>query len=89
MQTRRYLISGRVQGVGFRWATAQLARELHVTGTVQNLTSGQVAVVASATAAVLERFQHRLHHVNPWAHVERIDVDDLLTHHFADFRIIN
>lgn len=89
MSTRRYLITGRVQGVGFRWSTLQLARDLHVTGTVQNLPTGQVAVVATATAAVLEKFQHRLRHVSPWGRVTRIDLDDLPARHFADFRIIN
>jgi len=87
-QTKRYLISGLVQGVGFRWATVQLAKKYHVTGTVANLPSGQVAVEASGTAEVLEKFYPQLPHVNPWAHVQEITVTDLPPHEFADFRII-
>lgn len=36
------LISGRVQGVGFRWGAKQLADRFHLTGFVQNLVTGQV-----------------------------------------------
>lgn len=36
------LFSGRVQGVGFRYSTMQVAREFEVTGFVQNLPDGRV-----------------------------------------------
>ncbi len=38
--------SGRVQGVGFRWTTLQVAREFDVSGTVKNLQDGRVHLVA-------------------------------------------
>lgn len=43
---KRYLIifQGRVQGVGFRYFTYTLARELGVTGSVRNLMNGDVEV---------------------------------------------
>ena len=57
---RRFLVSGRVQGVGFRFfAEAAGAREgLH--GWVRNLPDGRVEVVAEGEAAALERFEHAL-----------------------------
>ena len=41
----RLLISGRVQGVAFRWATQRAAEERSVTGWVRNLPDGRVEAV--------------------------------------------
>jgi acylphosphatase len=40
----RALVSGRVQGVGFRWHTRALARELGLSGWCANLSDGRVEV---------------------------------------------
>jgi len=50
---RRVTVSGQVQGVGFRYYTAQQAEALGVHGTVRNLANGHVeAEVEGSTAAV-------------------------------------
>jgi acylphosphatase len=43
---RRYFISGRVQGVGFRFFAERTAAELGVSGYVRNLDDGRVEVYA-------------------------------------------
>ena len=48
-QTRRYLISGRVQGVGFRWFVEREAGLIGVTGWVRNCENGDVEVMATGT----------------------------------------
>ena len=57
--------SGRVQGVGFRYATLQLAKEFEVTGFVQNLVDGRVLLeVEGAKAeidALVEAIEERMH----------------------------
>ncbi|MFZ5801949.1 MAG: acylphosphatase [Candidatus Omnitrophota bacterium] len=40
------IFSGRVQGVGFRYASVRIARTFGVTGYVKNLSGGQVEVIA-------------------------------------------
>jgi acylphosphatase len=57
---RRFLVSGRVQGVGFRFfAEAVGAREgLH--GWVRNLPDGRVEAVAEGEVSALDRFEHAL-----------------------------
>jgi acylphosphatase len=70
METRRLrvLFTGRVQGVGFRATTWELARGYKVTGFVRNLPDGRVELeaqgkrgeVAGLLAAVEERFRHNI-----------------------------
>ncbi|MEK7270824.1 MAG: acylphosphatase [Planctomycetota bacterium] len=50
----RILYSGRVQGVGFRYAAAAAARSLPVTGFVRNLDDGRVELVAEGEKGALE-----------------------------------
>jgi acylphosphatase len=45
--TTRFLVSGLVQGVGFRWFVARHARALGLGGYARNLPDGRVEVVAS------------------------------------------
>ncbi|WP_232842702.1 acylphosphatase [Lactobacillus sp. HBUAS51381] len=87
--TQHILVSGQVQGVGFRWSAARLAQQLGVTGTVQNLPSGQVAIVASGDAQQLSDFTQQLKHgVTPWAIVRDLNVTAARPQRFTDFRII-
>jgi acylphosphatase len=73
---RRYLISGRVQGVGFRYfAEAAAAREgLH--GWVRNLPDGRVEAAAEGESESVERFERAVRHGPPGARVERVEVTD-------------
>jgi acylphosphatase len=49
LQTRRYVISGRVQGVGFRWFVEREAAQIGVAGWVRNRENGDVEVLATGT----------------------------------------
>lgn len=53
-------ISGRVQGVGFRWFVREEARRLGLSGWVTNLDSGEVEVAASGEATSLARLRTAL-----------------------------
>ena len=55
MQTRLHaFVSGRVQGVGFRYFVYDHARELRLTGWVRNLQDGRVEVLAEGETEALE-----------------------------------
>lgn len=75
---RRYLISGRVQGVGFRYFTEAAAAREGIIGWVRNTPDGRVEVVAEGDADALQRFERSLGHGPRGARVERVEVDDTI-----------
>ncbi|HEX4020469.1 MAG TPA: acylphosphatase [Acidobacteriaceae bacterium] len=50
MMVRRYIVKGRVQGVGFRWYVMREASALAMHGWVRNSSDGYVEVLASGTS---------------------------------------
>lgn len=51
------IVSGRVQGVGFRWMTKMVADKLHITGTVANQMDGSVEIYAVGASDQLAQFE--------------------------------
>jgi acylphosphatase len=72
----RWLISGRVQGVGFRWFVYRYAEELGVQGWARNLPDGRVEVVATGEPRVVEQFEQVLHRGPLLARVEHVEKED-------------
>ncbi|MFB3814054.1 MAG: acylphosphatase [Terriglobales bacterium] len=58
--TRRYVVRGRVQGVGFRWFVEREAQELGIAGWVRNNYDGSVEVLATGTREQLARLRQQL-----------------------------
>ena len=69
----RYLVQGRVQGVGFRWFVSRTAQGLRLAGWVANLPGGDVEVVAAGDAGRLEEMEQALKRGPPAAQVVRVD----------------
>jgi acylphosphatase len=70
---RRFVISGRVQGVGYRWFVREQARRLGVRGWVRNEHDGSVVVEAAASAAALAEFAGQLGQGPAGASVAAVD----------------
>jgi acylphosphatase len=70
----RVTVRGRVQGVGFRAATATQARALGLDGWVRNLPDGSVETLARGDAAAVDAFVAWLRHGPSAARVRGIDV---------------
>ena len=73
---RRFLVSGRVQGVGFRYFTETAARREGVHGWVRNLPDGRVEAAAEGEAEAVERFERSLRQGPRGARVDQVEVDD-------------
>ena len=76
IQTRKYVVRGRVQGVGFRWYVEREARLLGLSGWVRNNSDGSVEVLASGTAEQLSALRSRLHQGPRAARVDNVDESD-------------
>jgi len=73
----RWLLAGRVQGVGFRYFARQAARELGATGRVRNLPGGEVEVEAAGEPEALDRLRERLRQGPPGARVAHLSEQEL------------
>ncbi|NNM53335.1 MAG: acylphosphatase [Spirochaetales bacterium] len=74
MIARRYLITGLVQGVGFRWFTQKLSRSTHMLGWVRNLPDGQVEVWAQAEHGDWESWEAGLRQGPPGSRISEVSV---------------
>lgn len=77
METRRYIVHGQVQGVGFRAFAREQARALGLRGYVRNLADGgSVEAVAMGDAAALSAFERCLRAGPPGALVTSLEATD-------------
>lgn len=77
MRRVKLLISGRVQGVYFRYFTQNKAKELGVFGCVRNLDDGRVEVIAEADEATLDAFIRWCHKGPITARVDKVEMSEL------------
>ena len=73
---RRLLISGRVQGVGFRWFTHDTASRENVTGWVRNLPDGRVEAYLEGESEAVTRVERALRQGPRGSRVDTVYVDD-------------
>jgi acylphosphatase len=71
--TARFVVSGMVQGVGFRWYVARHARAIGLTGYARNLPDGSVEVVVDGPESSLPALERLLRTGPANARVERVD----------------
>jgi acylphosphatase len=69
----RAVVSGEVQGVGFRWAVQRQAGQLGLTGYAENLPDGSVRVEAEGDPERLDELEAFLRAGPRWAEVRSVD----------------
>jgi acylphosphatase len=82
------VVSGRVQGVNFRWHTQRKAQELGLMGWVRNRGDGRVEAVFEGEHQAVERMLNWCHVGSPSAQVDGVEADyEEPTGEFRRFRI--
>ncbi len=73
VQARRFIVRGRVQGVGFRWFVEREAHILGIAGWVRNNHDGSVEVLAQGTRDQIFGLRSRLQQGPRAARVDGVD----------------
>jgi acylphosphatase len=73
---RRFVLSGHVQGVGFRFFAESAAHAEGVSGWVRNHADGSVEIFAEGDREAVDRFEGKLRRGPARARIERVIVDD-------------
>ena len=76
IHARRFLVRGRVQGVGFRWFVEREAFLLQISGWVRNNPDGTVEVLAQGTREQLAGLHSRLREGPRAARIDEVEVSE-------------
>ena len=79
LPTYEILVTGKVQGVGFRWFVRNQAQEFRVKGSVRNLFTGQVKIIVQGDLKKLEPFIDILKLRNGHSIIEKVEVTPMQT----------
>ena len=84
---QRWIVRGRVQGVGFRYFAQRAAAGLGLTGYARNLDDGRVEVYAAGSEEKLSHLAGLLHCGPRWADVRGVEEQEAAVHQYGGFRI--
>jgi acylphosphatase len=84
---RRFFVSGRVQGVGFRWFVERAATSLGLAGYTRNLADGRVEVYAMGPQETLDELNGYLWKGPSGARVSNVEESEAAVQQYSDFRI--
>lgn len=88
MITTKIILSGVVQGVGFRYFTLKLAQEYALTGWVRNNPNGTVEMIASGDEVQVQSFTQDVIMGNRYSRIDGVDIKALEKRKFDTFEII-
>jgi acylphosphatase len=87
VQARSWLVSGRVQGVGFRWFVEKNATSIGLRGWVRNEDDGRVQVYATGTPDQLNQLAALLHQGPRMAEVRGVEEREAAVQQLGSFRM--
>lgn len=80
-------VTGKVQNVGFRYATLKAARKHNIKGFVQNQREGSVYIEAEGEDPEIHHFLQWCHEGPTWARVDNVSVSESNTESYEEFTI--
>jgi len=88
MIARRFIVRGRVQGVGYRYFAVRAARSAGVAGTVRNLPDGSVEVIAEGSPSAIARLKSDLERGPSFSSVTSVDeIEGVVTGRYSSFEV--
>lgn len=89
LKAYKFVVSGRVQGVGFRWFVFNEATKLNINGTVKNLVNGSVEVFAQADIDSIYKLKETLQKGTSFSRVEKVtQTEDVPNNQIKEFKVI-
>jgi acylphosphatase len=83
----RYVVQGRVQGVGYRYFVLRHAEELGIAGYAKNQADGTVEVVAEGADEALKQLEQRLNEGPSFAHVSGVEREAIAERGASGFHV--
>lgn len=77
MSAKQVHFEGRVQGVGFRYATRQIAKGFDVVGWVKNLFDGRVEMQVMGEDDEVDEFIQEIQESNLAHHIQKVEIRDI------------
>lgn len=81
------IISGKVQGVFYRYTTVQKAKSLQLKGWVKNTNDGNVELIACGDANTIKAFTDWLWEGSPASNVTQVNYQEIDWQEFDDFQM--
>ena len=86
--TRRFVVRGVVQGVGFRYFAVRMAEAFDIAGYVRNSPDGSVEIVASGSQDNIRSFREQIEIGPTHGRVDRVEEAELQDQRFDGFRVL-
>ncbi len=87
MIARRAVVSGRVQGVGFRFFARRAAESAGVAGWARNLPDGRVETTVEGEESAVEQYLEKIRRGPIGGRVDEVEVDEITPEGLTTFRI--
>ncbi len=87
-QCVKFVVEGRVQGVGFRYHTAYFGLKVGATGYAKNLYDGNVEVVVCGNEEQIDKMHQYLRKGPPSARVDQLSKEEVSFKHYRGFDIL-
>ena len=85
---QKITVTGRVQGVSFRYYTQQKARELGLCGFVRNMDNGDVYIEVEGEPELLQKFNAWCEKGPRLARVDNLKIEEAAARDFKEFEIL-
>ncbi|WP_353949148.1 acylphosphatase [Sporolactobacillus sp. Y61] len=81
------MVSGRVQGTGFRYFSKQVAAQCHINGWIRNRDDGRVEIAAEGSPEQVYSFVRKIRRGTFLARVKDMDIHDCMPQGYTEFEI--